>query len=146
MNSLSKNKGFTLVELLVVIAIIGIIMAYALPAYNRQVIQSKRTEAQNVLIELAAIQERHMAVFQQYATNIRGGAESAANLGFAGSSKFWNGSPNYRIRMNAANGYTLVATAKGSTQVDDRPPMFPTNCTVIRINSTGRKWPTACWQ
>ena len=95
MNTFYKTKGFTLVELLVVIAIIGIIMAFALPAYNRQVIQSKRTEAQNILIELAAIQERHMAVYQQYASNIRG---------------------------------TLDA--------DNR----------IFINSTGRKWPTDCWQ
>ena len=146
MKTILKNKGFTLVELLVVIAIIGIIMAYAIPSYNRQVIQSKRTEAQNILIELAAIQERHNSVFLQYATNIRGGSESAENLGFAGSSKFWNGSENYRIRLGTNNGYTLIATAIGTTQIDDEPPLFPVDCTVIRINSTGRKWPTECWQ
>ena len=121
-------------------------MAYAIPAYNRQVIRSKRTEAQNILIELAAIQERHMAVFQQYATNIRGASETAADLGLAGSSKFWNGSENYQIRMNTNNGYTLIATAKGTTQIDDQAPIFSVDCTRIRINSTGRKWPTECWQ
>jgi type IV pilus assembly protein PilE len=146
MKTLYKTKGFTLIELLVVIAIISIVMAYAIPAYNRQVIQSKRTEAQNILIELAAIQERHMAVYQQYASNIRGGSESEDALGLAGNSKFWDGSENYQIRNNTNDGYTLVATAIGSTQIDDKPPMFTTDCTVISINSTGNKWPADCWQ
>jgi len=144
MNYINRNKGFTLVELLVVIAIIGVIMAYAIPAYNRQVIRSKRTEAQNILIELAAIQERHMAVYQQYATSHLGAAETPTNLGLSGR---YNQTPDYRYRMRMVDGgYEFRAIARSSSQQADTTPLFTVNCRNIRINATGRKWPTACWQ
>ncbi len=39
-----RNQGFTLIELMIVIAIIGILMAYALPAYRDYTVKSKRGE------------------------------------------------------------------------------------------------------
>jgi len=136
-----KNNGFTLVELLVVIAIIGVIMAYAVPAYNRNVIIAKRSEAKSSLMELASAQERNNAIYNQYATNLGGTVASAADLGFD-NAQFMS-SVDYDYSVGAANGYTLTATAKGNTQVNDN---FGVDCTTMTLNSLGQKTPLDCWQ
>jgi type IV pilus assembly protein PilE len=138
---MNKKSGFTLIELLIVIVIIGILMAYAIPSYQRQVIRSKRTEAQTTLMELAAIQEKHNAVYNQYATEIRG-TLGPTDLGLSG--KYW-ATPDYRYRIatNASGVWTFRAVARGTTQINDN---FGIDCTRLFINTLGRKTPLDCWQ
>jgi type IV pilus assembly protein PilE len=52
------SSGFTLIELMITITIIGIIAAFAFPAYQNQVEQTRRTTAQADLLELAQWMER----------------------------------------------------------------------------------------
>ncbi len=51
-----KQKGFTLIELMIVIAILGVIVAIALPSYQRYVIRTKRAdmmaELQNIATQI----------------------------------------------------------------------------------------------
>jgi type IV pilus assembly protein PilE len=47
-----KSHGFTLVEILVVVAIVAILMAIALPAYNKYVYRGRQIEAKSMLTKL----------------------------------------------------------------------------------------------
>ncbi len=139
----NKNNGFTLVELMVVIAIIGVIMAYAIPSYQRQVIRTKRTEAHNVLTQISARQEKNNTVFLQYASTIAAGnTPTVDDLGYLGID--FMGSPDYVYTMNNDDGYTITATAQGTTQVNDN--FGPDDCTVLTLNSLGERKPLTCWQ
>ena len=62
----SKNKGFTLVELMITVAIVGIIMAFALPAYGDYVKRAARTQAQGDLQALASAVERRFTQYLSY--------------------------------------------------------------------------------
>ncbi len=53
-NKINKSQGFTLIELMIVIAIIGILMAYAIPAYRDYTIRAKAGEG--IIIAAAAKQ------------------------------------------------------------------------------------------
>ncbi|CCQ11541.1 Type IV pilus biogenesis protein PilE [Pseudoalteromonas luteoviolacea B = ATCC 29581] len=53
-----RNLGFTLVELLIAIAILGILYSLAMPSYTRYMQESRRSDAQQVLVQQAAVLER----------------------------------------------------------------------------------------
>ena len=51
--------GFTLIELMITLAIIAILAAVAYPAYQDQVLRSKRAEGKAALLKAAQLQERN---------------------------------------------------------------------------------------
>lgn len=53
-----KQKGFTLVELMISVAIVAILAAVAYPSYTSSVNKGRRADAQNSLLNFAALQER----------------------------------------------------------------------------------------
>lgn len=70
-----REAGFTLIELMIVVVIATILMTIALPMYLGQIRESRRTEARNYLVELAAREERYFATQNAY-TSV------ASNLGY----------------------------------------------------------------
>lgn len=62
------KKGFTLIELLLVVSLIGILLSFALPAYQHYLERSYRTGAISMLAAAATCQERHRASTGSYDT------------------------------------------------------------------------------
>ncbi len=64
------RKGFTLVELAVVIVIIGVLAAFGVPRFLKSVERSKAAEAFSYLSAVRSSQERYLAQYGQYSSDI----------------------------------------------------------------------------
>ena len=152
-----SSRGFTLIELMVVTVIVTILLSIAIPSYQSQLRQSRRTEAKTALLDLAGREERYLSTNPQGYTNV------AANLGY-GAFPAPVGSNYYTITVaciagvgaalacdpnaNAPAGpaYYLTATpVAGTSQASD------TQCTSFSVDSTGAQFATGtytaqqCW-
>jgi type IV pilus assembly protein PilE len=119
----TRRKGFTLIELMIVVAIIAIIAAIAYPNYTRYAFRTRRADAHEMMMRIAAMQERHYTNRNEYGTAADLGLDSTA------SEKGY-----YQIAINRANGnqtYVLTATPAGA-QVGDK-------CGNLTINNIGNK-------
>ncbi|MGA2700393.1 MAG: type II secretion system protein [Isosphaeraceae bacterium] len=64
------RKGFTLVELAVVIVIIGVLAAFGVPRFLKSVERSKAAESFSYLSAVRSSQERYLAQYGQYSTDL----------------------------------------------------------------------------
>ena len=97
-------RGFTLIELLVVVAIIGIIAAFALPAYRDYVQRGKLTEAFSGLSDLRVRMEQYYQDNRRY--NSAGTTCGAA----LPASRYFD---FVCATANVASAQTYTATANG---------------------------------
>lgn len=137
-----KSVGFTLIEVLVTVAIVAILAAIAIPNYSQYVQKTRRTDAQEKLLDMAAQQERWFFNKNQYTDQVDdvGGATSKdgyytvtiSNLGTAPFTR-----------------YTLTATA-----VTTKSQKNDSECTSFTIDNTGARHAfksstpndDVCWQ
>lgn len=128
------EKGFTLVELMIVVAVVAVLAAIAYPSYQEYVMRSRRADAQSLLNEAAARQERWRAQNGAYLTE--GSAiEIASKLKLPYIEKSEHG--YYSLSVAKANdgsdgGYTLTATRAGSQVAD-------ATCGNFTLNAVGKK-------
>lgn len=130
-------RGFTLIEVMIVVVTVAILASIAFPSYQRYVLRSHRVEAQALLSEAAARQERYYSQNNAYAS-------TAAALNMTGNV---NGLQYYSLTISnvTATTYTLTATAKG-TQAADKECLTLTLDQAGTRGNTGTGTGTTCWQ
>lgn len=140
--------GFTLIELMVTVVIVAILATIAYPSYQRYMIQTRRTDAQIALLNVANLQERFFTQCNRYATSLTNARTCAAtDLGLNMSSDL---SPDgyYRLAIVAA---TPTAFTISAGPVAGRPQAADAECTGFTINERGLRQATGsntsrCWR
>lgn len=117
-----RHQGWTLAELLISLALMSVLAAIALPAYQQQQRQARRSDGQAALVQLQMDQARWRSAHDSH-------ADTLSALGWANDR-----SPqgHYQITLTEANaeGYTALAVALGG-QAADR------ECTPLRLRWQG---------
>lgn len=117
---MKRQTGFTLIELMIVVAVIGLIAMVAIPSYNSQVQKARRSDAQQLMLDIANRQQQYLMDARQYTTS-----PAALNITKDGwtctAANCSNGF--YTVTVVANNAatpptYTITATATGN-QVSD---------------------------
>lgn len=105
----SFSSGFTLIELMIVVVIMGILAAIGYPSYTRYVVESRRSDAQIALTQLAAQEEKFFSQCNTYvATDYTTGTVMAcAGLG----TTYPTTSPNGYYNLTVAAGTSTIATS-----------------------------------
>jgi type IV pilus assembly protein PilE len=125
------NRGFTLIELMVAVAIVAIVAMIAIPSYTAQMVKSRRSSAEAVLLDIAQRQ-------QQYLLDVRAYAPDVPTLNPTIPS---NVSAYYTVKFAPPQpgppNFTALATPiAGTAQAGD---------VVLTIDSTGAKTPAGTW-
>ena len=145
-----RVAGFTLIELMVTLVVAAILISIAVPSYQSQVRKSRRTEARNAVMDLAAREERYYSVNNAY-TNV------ALELGYGQDNAVISGRPigsgYYTVSVDLKDpkpdatpptrgGFTITATAAGA-QLKDTP------CKTFAVDDVGTQTSTPsateCW-
>jgi type IV pilus assembly protein PilE len=129
-----RQRGFTLIELMIVVVIASILVGIAVPSYTSQVRKSRRTDARNALMDIAAREERFFSVSNSYSA-------VPTDVGYAGpwpvtlTNQYYTvtvAAPDKVNQPTVPNSFLITATTAG-IQVGD------TACTTFTVNQIGQQ-------
>lgn len=125
--STRRVPGFSLIELMIVVAVIGILAMIAVPAYDRQILRSNRSAAQQYIMSLANKQEQYMLDARAYTNSV-----ATLNVGTAATTRY-----NFTIDTTTCAPqpcFTITATPTQTAQIADG---------ALTLNNLGQK--TGTW-
>ena len=129
-----RESGFTLIEMMVVLLITGILVVVAVPAYEKTMMKSRRSDAHATLLQVQLEQE----------------SWRTKNTTYGATSDVWSsavsvdGYYDIAVSGNTSTAYTVTATpVSGGLQADD------TDCASIVLDQDGPDIDTdakkKCW-
>ena len=95
---IGASRGFTLLELMIVVVIIAMLASFAVPAYQRYAQRARRADGKELLMRVAAAQERYYTNFNRYAASP---LTAASSLGLT--------------TLTSERGYYTVDSANGAS-------------------------------
>ena len=149
--TLVRQRGVTLIEILIVMVILALIASFAYPSYMNYVVDTKRTAATSVLLQVADRQQQFFMDNKRFANDL-------TNLGFANDPLVI--ADDGRTAVDAANsastysvslanvtptGYTVTAAPLNSQATRD------TECGSLTLNQALLKGSSGgggsdCWK
>lgn len=138
--------GFSLTEVVTTLAIIAILAAIAIPSYQTQIRQGRRTDGQTALLNIAIAQERFRANCTRFADTLTGtrycgdGESATSVLGLPATSP----DGHYALSLSGVgtSGFTASATALGDQSRDQSSGV---SCATLTIDQDGHRSPLPCW-
>jgi len=131
-----RQGGFTLIELMIVVLILGVLMAIAIPSYNRYSIKTRRATAAACLLERGQLMERY---YTTHLTYVGAGAPAQCD----GVENFytigWDGGT-----APTARAFSITAVPKAGQTAD-------TECATLSLDQAGARGVTGtgsaavCW-
>jgi type IV pilus assembly protein PilE len=144
------QMGFTLIELMIVVVIVAILAAIAIPIYQRQIMESRRTSAKSALLDVASREEKYFSTNNAYTADL-------ATLGYQGTgatitvpnnipaSDYYTIAVNLTGATTASTNFTATATPiAGSTQASDVCDIYTITDLGVQGNQGGSQT-TGCW-
>ncbi|MBC3933625.1 type IV pilin protein [Undibacterium curvum] len=138
---MKKNNGFSLIELVIVVAILGLITAFAVPAYQSHALKTKRAEAKTALVKLMLQEEQFYTQNNSYIVFSQSSTD-AAEKKFTWFSGATAPVSNYEIKATACTGDVIqscvLLTAMPGT-INVNKAFSDAVCGNLTLTSTGVK-------
>lgn len=115
-----RQSGFSLIELMIVLVIVAVLATIAYPAYREQVQSTRRADAQQALMGLAAAMERYHSQNLSYESAAVGDKDTGAPRIYASEAPLDGDRKYYDLRITSASvdDYTLQAQPKNDQDGD----------------------------
>lgn len=128
-----RSAGFSLIELMITVVIATILLSIAIPLYQHQMRESRRTDARSALLDLAAREERYFDSNNSY-TNT---ASSLGYSGFGSSHPVGNGQYYYLVTPTVSNTATPPTFTLEADPISGKGQDQDTECAQFFVDSKG---------
>src|SRR4051812_18163960 len=115
-----RSKGFTLIELLIVVAVITILSTVAYPAYTSYMQRAKRSEAAQLMLDIASREVQYLQDARVYTATLGAGGLNMQRQGWTCAATCSNGVHVVQVTLVAGPppAFSIMATAQASQASD----------------------------